>query len=154
MEPNVNSAPSVYNATYEHGVDEKRRLQIPSKWRPEQPGTEFTLVIWPQHTEGPCLRALPPHKMAELMREIDALPKGDGKKTTLKRLVGGDSAQVTLDSAGRICLPEELAKAAGITDKAVLVGVLDKFEIWNPDRHKRVKAADYVMAPEAFRMME
>jgi DNA-binding transcriptional regulator/RsmH inhibitor MraZ len=47
-----------------------------------------------------------------------------------------------------------MAKAAGITDKAVLVGLLDRFEIWSPERYDRVKAADAVMAAEAFKLME
>jgi hypothetical protein len=41
-----------------------------------------------------------------------------------------------LDKAGRICLPEGMARAAGIKDEAVLVGLLDRFEIWNPELRK------------------
>jgi DNA-binding transcriptional regulator/RsmH inhibitor MraZ len=47
-----------------------------------------------------------------------------------------------------------MAKAAGISDEAVLVGLLDRFEIWNPERFERVRAADAVMAHEAFKLME
>ena len=48
----------------------------------------------------------------------------------------------------------EMAKAAGITKAAVLVGLLDRFEIWNPKRFAEVQAEDQVMAAEAFTMME
>jgi putative ABC transport system permease protein len=61
---------SYYNSLYRHGVDEKRRIQIPAKWRPTKPGVEFTLVVWPKAKEGPCLRALPPRQMAALMQDI------------------------------------------------------------------------------------
>jgi DNA-binding transcriptional regulator/RsmH inhibitor MraZ len=47
-----------------------------------------------------------------------------------------------------------MAKAVGIEKQAVLVGMLDRFEIWNPERQVKVQTADEVMAPEAFRMME
>jgi DNA-binding transcriptional regulator/RsmH inhibitor MraZ len=47
-----------------------------------------------------------------------------------------------------------MARAAGIKDEAMLVGLLDRFEIWNPSRHENVKAADAVHAPKAFEMME
>jgi DNA-binding transcriptional regulator/RsmH inhibitor MraZ len=47
-----------------------------------------------------------------------------------------------------------MARAAGITEEAVLVGLLDRFEIWNPERYERVKASDAIMAQEAFKMME
>jgi MraZ protein len=146
--------PTYYNSLYRHGVDEKRRLQIPAKWRPPEAGTEFTLILWPKAKEGPCLRVLPPQEMAELMRDIDAMPNGDPNKVVLKRFIGSESVQVALDKAGRICLPEAMAKAAGLEGEAVLVGLLDRFEIWNPDRFDKVRASDVIMAQEAFKLME
>ena len=154
MEPNENSEPTCYNSTYQHGVDEKRRVQIPAKWRPAQPGTELTLMLWPKSKEGPCLRVLPPKQLADLMRDIDAMENSDPNKGVLKRFIGSGSVQATLDKAGRICLPEEMARAAGIEDSAVFVGLLDRFEIWSPERYERVKASDAIMAQEAFKMME
>ncbi|HEV2394780.1 MAG TPA: hypothetical protein VG146_20710 [Verrucomicrobiae bacterium] len=154
MEPNDSIEPVYYNSLYRHGVDEKRRVQIPAKWRPTKPGVEFTLVLWPKAKEGPCLRVLPPQQMVSLMRDIDAMPNNDPNKVVLKRFIGSESVQAPLDKAGRICLPEEMASAAQIADQAVLVGLLDRFEIWNPERYDRVKASDAVMAQEAFKMME
>jgi MraZ protein len=146
--------PTYYNSLYRHGVDEKRRLQIPAKWRPAESGIEFTLILWPKAKEGPCLRVLPPQEMADLMRDIDAMPNGDPNKVVLKRFIGSESVQVALDKAGRICLPEEMARAAGIEGEAVLVGLLDRFEIWNPGRFDKVRASDAIMAQEAFKLME
>ncbi|MRR38937.1 division/cell wall cluster transcriptional repressor MraZ [bacterium] len=88
------------------------------------------------------------------MHDIDAIPNDDIRKPTLKRVVGSESGQVTVDKAGRICIPEDMAASAGISDQAVLVGMLDRFEIWSPERHEQVKAADRVMVQEAFRLME
>jgi len=147
-------APTYYNSCYRHGVDEKRRLQVPAKWRPARPGTQLTLILWPKSQEGPCVRVLPPEEMGELMASIDAMPNDDPKKTVLKRFIGSESMQVKLDNAGRICLPEAMARQAGIESEAVLVGLLDRFEIWNPDRYEKVKATDAVMATEAFKLME
>jgi MraZ protein len=146
--------PAYYNSCYPHGVDEKRRVQIPAKWRPEEPGTELTVILWPQHVAGACLRVLPGSQMARMKADLDAMPNSDPKKNVLKRLIGSGSVQVTLDKAGRICLPEEMARAAGIKDEAMLVGLLDRFEIWNPARYENVKAADAVLASEAFKLME
>lgn len=143
-----------YNSCYRHGVDEKRRVQVPAKWRPEGTGIEFTLIVWPKAKEGPCLRVLPPREMAELMQTIDQMPNTDPSKTVLKRVIGSKSVQVALDKAGRICLPEEMAQTAGITDEVVLVGLLDRFEIWSPERYRHVEATDSVLAQEAFKLME
>ena len=129
-------------------------MQVPAKWRPAETGAEFTLIVWPKAKEGTCLRALPPKEMAELMQMIDAMPNSDPSKTVLKRIIGSESEQVALDRAGRICLPEVMAQAAAIRDEVILVGLLDRFEIWNPERYEKVREADTVMAPEAFKLME
>ena len=154
MQSEGTGEPTYYNSLYKHGVDEKRRLQIPAKWRPAKENFEFTLIVWPKSKEGPCLRALPPEQMAKTLREIDALPNSDPSKVVLKRFIGSESVQVVLDKAGRICLPDGMAAAAGIKEDAMLVGLLDRFEIWNPERYEKVRASDAVMAQEAFKMME
>jgi MraZ protein len=146
--------PIYYNSCYRHGVDEKRRVQIPAKWRPENEGTEMTLIVWPKHLAGTCLRVLPPEQMARMTADIDAMPNSDPNKGVLKRFIGSESVQVALDKGGRICLPDEMARAAGIKDEAILVGLLDRFEIWSPSRYETVKAADAVLASEAFKLME
>ncbi len=154
MRSNAKTAPSYYNSLYRHGVDEKRRVQIPAKWRPARTGVELTLVVWPKAKEGTCLRVLPPEKMSQLLAELDAMPNSDPNKGFLKRYMGAKSEQVALDNSGRICLPEAMAREAGITIEVVLVGMLDRFEIWSPERYERISAAEAVMAQEAFKLME
>lgn len=147
-----NAAP-IYNSLYRHGVDEKRRVQIPAKWRPAE-GVELTLLLWRKYSAGACLRVLPPQEMSALLGSLKALPNTDPNKTVLKRVIGSDSVQAVVDKAGRICLPEEMASEAGITDQAVLVGLLDRFEIWSPERHAKAKAADDVLLGEAYKLLE
>lgn len=154
MQPDATVEPTYYNSIYRHGVDEKRRVQIPAKWRPSESGVELTVVLWPKTKEGPCLRVLPPQQMAALMNDIQSMPNSDPNKGVLKRFIGSGSEQVALDKTGRICLPEEMAREAGISDQVVLVGLLDRFEIWSPERYEKVRAADAVMAQEAFKLME
>ncbi len=154
MQQPVNSQTTYYNATFRHGVDEKRRVQIPAKWRPGEENTELTLILWPANPAGLCVRVLPPGKMAELAKTLDAMPGSDPNKPVLKRFIGGNSAQVTVDRNGRICLPDSMARDAGISEEAVLVGMVDVFEIWSPDRFDKVSAADAVLAQEAFKLIE
>jgi MraZ protein len=154
MSENAAMSGPIYNSVYRHGCDEKRRVQVPAMWRPTEDGVQLTLIVWPQRIEGPCLRVLPPKEMAELMASLDAMPNEDRNKTVLKRIIGAESTQVTLDKAGRICVPEDMARAAGIKGEVVLVGLLDRFEIWEPGRYEKIKAADMVLAAEAFKLME
>jgi MraZ protein len=114
---------------------------------------EFTVIAWPKHQAGTCLRVLPPDKLEKLVAEIEAMPNSDPCKDVLRRVVGGNSEQVTLDKAGRLCLPEQMAAAAGIKNEALLVGMFERFEIWEPARYKQVEAADAVHQAKAFEMM-
>jgi len=154
MKSSENKEPTCYNSHFRHGVDEKRRVQIPAKWRPQKADLELTLILWPREGVGPCVRVLPPTQMGKLMQSIDGMPNSDPKKVVLKRIIGSGSAQATVDKAGRICLPDEMARDAGLKDEAMLVGLLDRFEIWNPERYEKVQAADAALAPDAFRLME
>src|SRR5204862_8153653 len=106
MDISDTTAPTYYNSLYRHGVDEKRRIQIPAKWRPAEPSVEFTLILWPKAKEGRCLRVLPPQQLAALMKDVNARPNSDPNKVVLKRFIGGESIQAPIDKAGRICLPE------------------------------------------------
>lgn len=149
-----NEEPTYYNSRFRHGVDEKRRVQIPARWLPQKAGVELTLVLWPTSSAGACVRVLPPNQMARLMQSIDEMPNSDPRKVVLKRIIGSGSAQASVDKAGRICLPDEMAREAGLKSEAMLVGLLDRFEIWNPERYEKVQAADAALAPEAFKLME
>jgi MraZ protein len=150
----IQQEPIYYNSVYRHGVDEKRRLQIPAKWRPLQPEVQFTLILWPKGTaREACLLVLPPEEWNALVQKLKAMPYADPKAEALRRILGRKSDRVQLDKGGRVCLPEQMAKAVGIEKEAVLVGLLDRFEIWNPERYDAASAVDEELSPEAFKLI-
>jgi len=154
MSSTESNARVYYQSLYRHGVDEKRRLQIPAKWRPAQPDVEFTLIPWPKGAwKEAFILVLPPEQRFALVEKLTAMSYADQKVQTLRRVLGSRSDQVTLDKNGRICLPEGMAKGVGIKNEAVLVGMFDRFEIWNPERYVAVEAADDESAPEALKML-
>jgi MraZ protein len=152
--PNAETKKLHYNSVYHHVIEDKRRVQIPVKWRPAELETEFTLILWPNGTlTEACLLVLPPAEMDALAEKIRGMSYADPKASALRRLLGGKSATVTVDKAGRICLPDFMAKAVGIDSEAVLVGLVDRFEIWEPARYEAAKVADAVLLPEAFKLI-
>ena len=153
MEPNGTSRRTYYS-TYRFGLDDKRRLQVPSKWRPDDPDFQFTMVIWPKAREGTCLRVMPPEVMDKVAQQLETMANSDPGKPALRRLIGGGAEVVAVDKAGRITLPNHMTEAAGIKDQAVLVGMVDRFEIWSPERFEKVQISDAIMGQEAFRMLE
>lgn len=144
----------IYNSTYRHGVDPKRRVQIPAKWRPSQPEVRFTLIPWPHKgMKSAFISVLPPEVMRELTVKLKGMPYSDPKSQALRRLLGGRSDSIVMDSAGRITIPEEMAIAADVLKDAVLVGTVDRFEIWNPKRHAEMNQTDEALIDEAFGMI-
>src|SRR5579883_2590692 len=143
-----------YTSLFRHGVDEKRRVQIPAKWRPSAPDVELTLILWPNgNMPEASLLVLPPAQMNALAEKIRGMSSADPTAMALRRLIGSKSASVTLDKAGRICIPDSMAKAVGIENEAVLVGLVDRFEIWSPERYATVSAVDAALLPEAFKLI-
>ena len=153
------TAPSNYTSTYEHGVDEKRRVQVPSKWRPKEPGFEFTMIQWPKGVNGAIyLLVLPPSQVQELLEEIKRKQREKEitaeEATAMRRIVFGKAQTVKLDTAGRITLPDDMAKQAAITTEstAVLVGTGERYEIWNLERYAAMCAEDKAMEEEALKL--
>lgn len=151
--PNESMEP-IYQARYRHGVDEKRRVQIPAKWRSADEGVQYALILWPNSGQADaCLLVLPPAAFGELVAKIKAMPFADPKAEALRRILGEKSDRVQLDKAGRICLPDWMAAAVGIKDEAVLNGMFDRFQIWSPERYEQTRASVDALAPDAFSLI-
>jgi MraZ protein len=147
----------LYHSIFHHGVDEKRRVQIPSPWRPENAETELTLILWPNAPQpGSHILVLSKSEMRALGEKMKPLSLSDRRAAALRRYLGANSARVTVDKAGRVLLPESLAKPAeiDINGEAVLVGLVDKgFEIWSPKLYEEVTKADEVHQEEALKFL-
>jgi MraZ protein len=143
----------IYNSVYRFGVDEKRRLQIPAKWRPVAE-TTFTLILWRNGWQpDACLLALPPRLARTFVDKMTALSFSDANAEALRRFLGEKSDTVIVDKAGRICLPDAMAKAAGIGKEALLNGMFDRFQIWNPERYEATRPAVDNLAANAFQLI-
>ena len=142
-----------FSALYRHSMDTKRRIPIPFRWRPEE-SAELTIVVWPKHRAGTCLRVLPPDQWTKLRATINLVPNTDPNKAVLKHWIGTGSIQTKLDSAGRLTIPEEMAAAADISNQVVLAGMIDYFEIWNSARYEVVEATSKAHLGAALQLLE
>ena len=140
-----------YQSVYNYAVDESRRVQLPLPWRTVEP-VDLTMIIWPQHDCGPCLRVLPKEEMDKLREKIEMMPIAE--KTSLKRHIGSSSFKVELDNAKRITIPKEMAEFVGIKDEAVFTGMLDYFEIWGPIRYAEMRSYEDRAVKRAIKLLE
>lgn len=153
MTATTENARITFRGEYDFGMDEKRRIQIPAKWRPAE-GVAFLVLVWrASDQKHPCLLILPPSTARRLDEKLESMPFGDPKAEALRRLLWGDSDEVSVDSAGRICLPDKLAGKAGLGKKVMLVGLGDRFQIWNQEYYCETRTVDEVVRPDAMKLI-
>jgi MraZ protein len=115
-----------------HTLDEKSRLSLPSKFRSEMgkrvvvaPGIDGCLFVFTG---------------SEWKKFADRLSRPDSSSSVLQsdnrnfnRLIIGRAVETQIDSIGRILIPEHLVSHASLKTKAVILGLINRVEIWNAD---------------------
>jgi division/cell wall cluster transcriptional repressor MraZ len=146
---------------YQHGCDEKKRVQVPSKWRPrempENANYEVNVCAWTRGAEEQtCLQIFPPGETMKLLQQVRQKSLGDEDAETLRRMLGGMSESVKYDKVGRICIPDRLARKAGIekNSEVILVGLMDVYQVWNLERYAARQSKDGVKTPEALALLK
>ncbi len=119
----------MFKGTYRHRIDGKGRLPIPAAFR-RQLGDEGRVVVTPLDQ---CLAAYPPQEWAKLEAQLAALPAFSKPVKALTRLIASRAADCEIDVQGRILLPASLRAACGLARDAVVIGVLNRFELWAPE---------------------
>jgi MraZ protein len=119
----------VFLGRFEHTIDDKGRLTIPAKFR----GRLAAGLVLTKST-APCLWLYPADAWSRLAEKISSLPLADPAAQSLRRLMFADAADLTPDKQGRVILPSFLRQYADIEDAAVVVGLYDHCEVWNPER--------------------
>lgn len=118
--------------TYRHRIDAKGRLPVPAAFRRALAETgPLTLVVTPLDQ---CLAAYPMAEWGRLEQQLAQLPPFSGPAKALTRLVTSRAVDCDLDVQGRVLLPPGLRAAAGLQGEVVVIGVLNRFEVWSPER--------------------
>ncbi len=81
-----------------------------------------------------CLAAYPPAEWIRLEDQLRALPAFSRPVKALTRLITSRAADCPLDVQGRILLPPSLRVEVGLVREATVIGVLNRFEVWSPER--------------------
>jgi MraZ protein len=121
--------PAVFKGTYRYKIDPKGRLPVPAAFR-RALGEGSGLVVTQLDA---CLALYPPDEWMRLETQLRSLPAFSKPVKALTRLLTSRAADCALDVQGRILIPPALRGAAGLVRDAVVVGVLNRVEIWAPD---------------------
>jgi MraZ protein len=119
----------VFKGTYHHRIDAKGRLPIPAAFR-RALGDDRRVVVT---LLDQCLAVYTEAEWARLESQLAALPAFSRQVKALTRLLVSRAADCELDVQGRILLPQTLRETARLDRDAVVVGVLNRFEVWSPE---------------------
>lgn len=117
----------MFTGSYEHSVDVKGRIIIPSKLRD---GLGDTFIIT-KGVDG-CLLIYPMEEWENFVLDLKKLPSNKEGRM-LQRYFLASAIETEFDKQGRALLPQNLREHANINKNVLLVGLMNKIEIWDVD---------------------
>ena len=114
---------------YRHNIDEKKRLIVPSKIRDEMGGK----IVITRGLDG-CLFGYNEKNWEGIMNKLSTLPftKADARNFT--RFLTSGAITLEFDKQGRVNIPQYLCDYASLSREVVIVGVINRIEIWSSDK--------------------
>lgn len=122
---------------YNHTIDSKGRLIVPSKFR-EALGDEFVVT---KGLDG-CLFVFPMEEWNIFTEKLRELPLTKKEARQFSRFFLAGAASCEVDKQGRILLPAVLREFANLDKDAVLVGVSSRIEIWSKSNWENISDVD------------
>ena len=127
----------MFRGRFLHTMDTKGRLSIPSGFRMEiQRRSQNDPVLTSQ---GAHLALFPADEWERKEEVLVGLSDFDTDAEDLQRLLVGEASDSPLDAQGRILVPTLMRKEADLETKVLVIGVLDRIELWNPERFEEKK---------------
>ena len=116
----------MFMGEYNHSIDAKGRLIVPSKFR-DQLGSEFVVT---KGLDG-CLFVYSHEEWQRIEESLREKPLTSKDARKFLRFFFAGAATCEVDKQGRINLPANLREYAGIDKEVVSVGVFSRVEIWS-----------------------
>ena len=120
---------------YNHTIDTKGRLIVPSKFR-ERLGDEFVVS---KGMDG-CLFVYANEDWKAFEEKLATLPMTNKEARMFTRFFLAGAATLEVDKQGRILLPANLREFASLEKDVVLVGVGTRIEIWSKENWENMDA--------------
>ena len=140
---------NTYIGEYAYSLDSKGRLNIPAKFRQSlSADSQNTFVI----TRGldPCIWVYPLEQWKEIENNLRNLSSVKNIHRTFVRDTARYASPSTYDKQGRITLTPSLTEYAGLEKDVLIIGMINKIEIWNPNTLKIVDQQNLEIEPDAY----
>ena len=137
----------MFLSTFEKQLDAKRRIVVPQEFRASVSGPFDGVFCFPS-IEADCIEGGGKALFDRYQSLIEELDFGDPLRSALETSVLGGMRQLSFDTAGRITLPDSLCDQFDLTDWVAVVGLGDRFQIWERAAFHAHRAAQRDIARE------
>jgi MraZ protein len=114
--------------SYTHQLDEKGRVSLPASYRREAADQRF--VLYPAFP--PALTLYPELTWMDVERRLAEFQAKTPEGRMYVLSVMSNAVEVSPDAQGRILIPARLKEVAQLDGQVLLVGAIDRVELWNP----------------------
>ena len=117
---------------YHYSLDSKGRVNIPAKFRQSLSKDNKNTFI-ATRGQDPCIWIYPLAEWKKIELELRNLSSVSGIHRTFVRQIARSATPSTCDKQGRIMINPSLISYASIEKEALIIGMINKIEIWNID---------------------
>ena len=139
------------SGTFEHALDPKRRITIPSVWREVMGLPTYLYVMADPH--DPCLTLVPPQTLQPRLQRLRQQPLFDEGMSEALRDFFADAEYLAVDVQGRIRIGDELLAYAQLEEAVLLRGIGVRVQIWAPKLRARRKGIDPAAVANAAKVL-
>jgi MraZ protein len=132
---------SKFIGRYEHSLDTKGRIVIPARFR-----TSFETSAYLSQFDDGCVALWTPVEFDKQLASMEARQERSPGDRNLTRIWAGGSVEVEIDRQGRFAIPTWLRAFAHLETAVLVMGALDRVELWNPDEWEaRIRPAEQTL---------
>jgi MraZ protein len=130
-----------FTSEYESKLDAKGRMVLPSRIKAQLPEGDSQELVIRKGFER-CLILYPMVEFKKVFSKISGLSEFNEEYRKLQRNFFAGTVNVELDGNGRFLIPRNMLTYAQIDKDAILVGMGNKVELWNPSLYEKHLIAD------------
>lgn len=121
-----------FSGKYYYTLDSKGRIIIPAPLRDVIVNTYSNSELYITNAAfDKCLDIYPLKEWVKLVEKLRALPQTDDAVVYFQRRVIASALRCEIDKQGRILIPYEHRQDAGINAEVVIVGLLNRIQVWD-----------------------
>lgn len=132
----------MFRGSFEHAIDDKGRLSIPARYREILKRRRERELVLVDLLFDTCIAAYPIKAWQQIEQHLLSRGNSDKKFREYARLISARAVESPVDSQGRILIPSQLRERADLRRDVVIIGVLDKIEIWSRERWAQFSAQE------------